>query len=416
MTHTVKRKLTTIFCADVVGYSKLMGADEHGTLVRLKQCRELIEAFIQRHHGRVVSWSGDAVLADFSSVVESVQCAVEIQRELKAQNETIDASQKMAFRIGVNLGDVMIDDHDIFGEGVNIASRLQGLAPPGGILISGSVHDQIKNKLALGYNFLGNQQVKNIADQVPTFVVLHETAPSLPIAGDGRQRKGGAARAVTLAPAPISLRIAAGAVDGAFACLVAFALAVGLQGAVGPVFVIDAPFTFFATERMISSDLPSTDIEGGGKIIRTTTRSVIERNYFGLVSQTYKRSDVEVGPADASKRPSAIESHEALIDGQSKGELLRLPLTAASVLFYFVLLVAAEGLFMKGASPGKILMGIRVSPVQSDEMDLNRAALRNLLKIVSVGSAFAGVLMALFSKRRQMLHDLLTGSYVHDAK
>jgi adenylate cyclase len=84
--HKVKRKLTTIFCADVVGYSRLMGADEHGTLRRLKECRELIQAFIERHHGRVVSWSGDAVLADFSSVVESVQCAVEIQRELKAQN------------------------------------------------------------------------------------------------------------------------------------------------------------------------------------------------------------------------------------------------------------------------------------------------------------------------------------------
>jgi adenylate cyclase len=130
VSHTVKRKLTTIFCADVVGYSKLMGADEHGTLVRLKQCRELIEAFIQRHRGRVVSWSGDAVLADFNSVVESVQCAVEIQRELKAQNEALDTSQRMAFRIGVNLGDVMIDDHDIFGEGVNIAARLQSLAPP----------------------------------------------------------------------------------------------------------------------------------------------------------------------------------------------------------------------------------------------------------------------------------------------
>lgn len=416
MTHSVKRKLTTIFCADVVGYSKLMGADEHGTLVRLKQCRELIEAFIKRHHGRVVSWSGDAVLADFNSVVESVQCAVEIQRELKAQNETLDASQKMAFRIGVNLGDVMIDDHDIFGEGVNIASRLQSLAPPGGILISGSVHDQIKNKLALGYNFLGNQQVKNIADQVPTFVVMHDASPSLPIAGDARQKKGSAARAISMAPAPLSLRIAAGAVDGVFACLVAFSLAVGLQGIFGPVFAIDAPFTFFAKERMVSSDLPSTDIEGGGKIIRTTTRSVIERNYFGLVTQTYKRADIEVGPADASKRPTATESRETLVDGQSKVELLRLPLTIASVLLYFILLVAAEGLLMPGASPGKILMGIRVSPVQGERMDLNRAALRNLLKVVSVATLFAGVLMALFSKRRQMLHDLLTGSYVHDAK
>lgn len=413
MTHTVKRKLTTIFCADVVGYSKLMGADEHGTLRRLKECRELIEAFITRHHGRVVSWSGDAVLADFSSVVESVQCAVEIQRELKAQNETLEASQKMAFRIGVNLGDVMIDDHDIFGEGVNIASRLQSLAPPGGILISGSVHDQIKNKLALGYNFLGNQQVKNIADQVPTFVVLHDAAPSMPIAGDGQQRR---ARAVAMAPAQLPLRFIAGAVDYVFAALVAFALAAGLQGTIGPVFAIDAPFTFLAKERLITTDLPSTEIGSGGKSVRTTTRATVERNYFGLVMQTYKRTDIETGSAESNAKPQSIESREVLIDARTGKELTRLPLTLASVLSYLLLLAAAEGWLMPGASPGKLLMGIRVSPVASDEMNIHRAAMRNLLKIVSVGTAFIGIAMALFSKRRQMLHDLLTGSYVHDAK
>ena len=415
MSHTVKRKLTTIFCADVVGYSKLMGADEHGTLVRLKQCRELIEAFIQRHRGRVVSWSGDAVLADFNSVVESVQCAVEIQRELKAQNEALDPSQKMAFRIGVNLGDVMIDDHDIFGEGVNIAARLQSLAPPGGILISGSVHDQIKNKLALGYSFLGNQQVKNIADQVPTFVVLHETSPSMPIAGDsGNSRTS--ARALGLAPAPLSLRFGAGVVDVLFSSAAALAVAVGLQSAVGPVFAIDPPFSLFASERLVSSDLPSTDIEGGGKVIRTTTRSTIERNYFGLVSQTYRRTDVEIGPTNVADRPKVAESREVLIDKSTGREIWRLPLSVASIIMYFVLAVLNEGLLMRGATPGKLIMGIRVSPVQSDDMDLNRAAMRNLLKIVSFGAAFIGVVMALFSKRRQMLHDSLTGSYVHDVK
>ena len=414
MTHTVKRKLTTIFCADVVGYSKLMGVDEQGTLRRLKECRELIEAFITRHRGRVVSWSGDAVLADFNSVVESVQCAVEIQRELKAQNEALDAAQRMAFRIGVNLGDVMIDDHDIFGEGVNIAARLQSIAPPGGILISGSVHDQIRNKLALGYNFMGNQQVKNIADQVPAFVVLHDTAPSMPIAGEGTQRKAG--RAVALAPAPVALRIAAGAVDAVFAGMVAIALTIGLQGAAGPVFAVDAPFTFFATERQVSSDLPSTDIEGGGKIIRTTTRSIVERNFLGLAKQTVRRTDVELGSTQASKRPTASSSTEELIDLATGNTLVRLPLTLATVMMYFVLQVLAEGLLMPGATPGKILMGIRVSPVQDARMDLNRAAMRNVLKIVSVATLLAGVLMAFMSKRRQMLHDLLSGSYVHDAK
>ena len=227
--HKVKRKLTTIFCADVVGYSRMMGADEHGTLRRLKECRELIQAFIERHHGRVVSWSGDAALADFSSVVESVQCAVEIQRELKAQNDNVAEDQRMKFRIGINLGDVMIDEHDIFGEGVNIAARLQALATPGGILISGSVHDQVKNKLALGFNFMGHQQVKNISDQVPVFVVAHDAAPSLPI-GAGVGGSGGQARASAKAPALLPLRFGALVIDAVVTCALLFGLAVGLQG------------------------------------------------------------------------------------------------------------------------------------------------------------------------------------------
>jgi len=415
VSHTVKRKLTTIFCADVVGYSRLMGEDEPGTLARLKACRELIEAFIQRHHGRVVSWSGDAVLADFNSVVESVQCAVEIQRELKAQNETVDLPQKMAFRIGVNLGDVMIDDHDIFGEGVIIAARLQGLAPPGGILISGSVHDQVKNKLALGYSFLGNQQVKNIADHVPAFVVQHEASPSLPLPGSGVDMRAGG-RAVNLAPAPLSLRLGAGVIDLIFAALVAFALAVGLQPALGPVIAIDAPFTLVARERVVSSELPSTEIEKGGQLIRTTSRFVIERDYFGLVSQTWLRTDVELGPPGAARRPVAVESREALLSGPQGAEIVRLPLTIATLLAYFLLSILAEGWLMRGASPGKIVMGIRVSPTRNEDMDLTRAGIRNLLKIVSFGAALLGVAMALFSRRRQMLHDSVSGSYVHDAK
>ncbi len=415
MSHTVKRKLTTIFCADVVGYSRLMGADEPGTLARLKACRELIEAFIQRHHGRVVSWSGDAVLADFSSVVESVQCAVEIQRELKAQNEAIDLPQKMAFRIGINLGDVMIDDHDIFGEGVNIAARLQSLAPPGGILISGSVHDQVRNKLALGYAFLGNQQVKNIADHVPAFVVQHDVSPSLPLGGAGVEVRAGG-RAVNLAPAPLTLRFGAGIIDFIFAALVAFALAVGLQPVVGPVLAIDAPFSLLARERVLSSDLPSTEIENGGQLIRTTSRMTLERDYFGLVAQTWRRTDVELGPPGATRRPIAVESSEVLLAGPGGGEIVRLPLTIAAVVAYFLLSILAEGWLMRGASPGKIVMGIRVSPVRNEDMDVNRAALRNLVKVVSFGAAMVGVAMALFSRRRQMLHDSVSGCYVHDAK
>jgi adenylate cyclase len=416
LVHKVKRKLTTIFCADVVGYSRLMGADEHGTLLRLKQCRELMQAFIERHHGRVVSWSGDAVLADFSSVVESVQCAVEIQRELKAQNESIRDTERMDFRIGINLGDVMIDDHDIFGEGVNIASRLQSLAQPGGILISGSVHDQVKNKVALGFNFMGHQQVKNISEQVPVFVVAHEAAPvveaiaAVPMGGAAVRPK---------APALLALRFGAGVIDVLVACVLAFALAAGLQSAAGPVFEIDFPYSFFAVQRVVSSDLPSTDIEGGGEIVRTTTRSIIERNYFGFVRQTYLRTDVDLAGdrlALTGARRSLGTSTVVLLDGRSKQAIERLPLSLATVGVYFLLVILFEGVLTRGMSPGKAILGLRVSRVNGERAGLVQAAIRNFAKVASVVPLLAGVLMAFWSKRRQMLHDQLAGCYVHDVK
>jgi hypothetical protein len=184
----------------------------------------------------------------------------------------------------------------------------------------------------------------------------------------------------------------------------------------GPVFAIDAPFTLLAREKLVSSELPSTDIEDGGRIIRTTTRSIIERNYFGMATQVFRRTEIEERSAESPRgRAASGESHETLLDASGKNALLRLPLSMATVIFYFVLQVLAEGWLMRGASPGKVLMGIRVSPVRGAAMDLNRAAMRNLCKILSLGSLFAGVLMAFWSKKRQMLHDMLAGAYVHDA-
>ena len=409
MVHAVKRKLTTIFCADVVGYSRLMGADEHGTLKRLKECRELIQAFIERHRGRVVSWSGDAVLADFSSVVESVQCAVEIQRELKAQNDTMPERERMDFRIGINLGDVMIDDHDIFGEGVNIASRLQSLATPGGILISGSVHDQVKNKLALGFNFMGHQQVKNISEQVPVFVVAHDVATALPI---GAVSIGMGAPGTVMAPALMPLRIVAGVIDGLVASVLAFALAALLQGAVGPVFTLDAPFTWIANERTLSSDLPSLEIADGGESSRTTVRSIVERNYLGFVQQNYRRTATEIKKNGSTE----VQIREALLDGNRGREISRPSGWMVVVVLYFVVLVLSEGMLLRGASPGKLLMGLRVSTLKGGEPGLFQAGVRNLSKVISIAPALLGIIMALFSKKRQMLHDVLTGCYVHDAK
>jgi adenylate cyclase len=159
----VKRRLTTVLCADVHGYSRLMGADEAGTLGTLRRYRTAIAALVERHDGRIVNTWGDAVIAEFASVVEAVQCAVEIQQEISSQNSDPAHAHQMRFRIGINLGDVMVDGSDIFGDGVNIAARLQELAEPGGIVIAASVYDQVYNKLSVGFDCLGQQQMKNVA-------------------------------------------------------------------------------------------------------------------------------------------------------------------------------------------------------------------------------------------------------------
>ncbi|MBR0827416.1 guanylate cyclase [Bradyrhizobium manausense] len=159
----MKRRLTTVLCADVHGYSRLMGADEAGTLEALRRCRTAIAGLVDRHDGRIVNTWGDAVIAEFASVVEAVQCAVEIQQEISSQNLGPPHAPQMRFRIGVNLGDVMVDGSDIFGDGVNIAARLQELAEPGGVMVSASVYDQVHNKLSVGFDCLGQQQMKNVA-------------------------------------------------------------------------------------------------------------------------------------------------------------------------------------------------------------------------------------------------------------
>jgi adenylate cyclase len=168
----VKRRLTTVLCADVHGYSRLMGADEAGTLGTLRRYRSAIAGLVERHDGRIVNTWGDAVIAEFASVVEAVQCAVEIQQEISRQEQDPPQALQMRFRIGINLGDVMVDGSDIFGDGVNIAARLQELAEPGGIVISASVYDQVHNKLSLGFHSLGRQQMKNVAPVISYRVTM----------------------------------------------------------------------------------------------------------------------------------------------------------------------------------------------------------------------------------------------------
>ena len=168
-TQEVKRKLAAVLSADVKGYSRLMGEDEEATLWTLNAYMEVIGSLIQQHRGRVVGTAGDSVLAEFGSVVDAVQCAVEIQQVLRAKNAVVPESRRMEFRIGINLGDVIEEGDTIYGDGVNIAARLEGLAEAGGICISESAYQQIENKLPLRYDYRGEHAVKNIAKPVRVY-------------------------------------------------------------------------------------------------------------------------------------------------------------------------------------------------------------------------------------------------------
>jgi adenylate cyclase len=166
-----KRKLSAIFSADVKGYSRLMGEDELGTVRTLEAYREMIAKVIGNYSGRVVDSPGDNVLAEFASVVDAVECAVEIQKELKAKNEELPENRRMEFRIGINLGDVIEEGDRIYGDGVNVAARIESLAKGGGICISGTVFDQVEVKLGLNFEYLGEQSVKNVKKPVRIYRV-----------------------------------------------------------------------------------------------------------------------------------------------------------------------------------------------------------------------------------------------------
>jgi len=179
-----QRRLAAIFAADMVGYSRLMEADELGTIARQKTHHsELIDPKIAEHHGRIVKTTGDGMLVEFASVVDAVECAVAIQRAMAAREEDVPEDRRIQYRIGINLGDIVIDGDDIFGDGVNIASRLEGLADPGGVFISGATYEQLKTKVDVGYADLGTQQVKNIETPVRVYRVLLEPEASGQITG-----------------------------------------------------------------------------------------------------------------------------------------------------------------------------------------------------------------------------------------
>ena len=207
---TIERRLATILMADVADYSRMMGDNEEQTVHVLRGHRQVFDELLRLHRGRVCNTAGDAILAEFPSAVEAVRCATEVQAALRTRNDHLPSEQRMQFRIGINLGDVIVQEGDLLGDGVNVAARIQAIAEPGGICISGSVFDQIQNKLSLQFKQLGEKTFKNIAQPIRTFSITDD--------GDGTRRAVGSrwrpARAVpvtALAGSLIALLAIAGA-------------------------------------------------------------------------------------------------------------------------------------------------------------------------------------------------------------
>ena len=182
------RRLAAILAADVAGYSRLMGADEEGTLERLKALRhELVDPKIVEHHGRIVKTTGDGMLVEFASVVDAVRCAVAVQQAMPERNIGVGVDNRIELRIGINLGDVIVEGDDLYGDGVNIAARIEALTDPGGVFVSNTVHDHVRDRLPFVFEDLGEQQVKNIARPVRVYRVRSTlthpdaTAPGSPL-------------------------------------------------------------------------------------------------------------------------------------------------------------------------------------------------------------------------------------------
>jgi adenylate cyclase len=205
-----KRKLTAILCGDVKGYSRLMGTDEEATVRTLQAYREVMTSSIQHHRGRVLDTVGDSVMAEFASVVDAVQCAVEIQQVLRAKNSLLPETRQMEFRIGINLGDVIEEGETIYGDGVNIAARVESLAEPGGICISESAYQQIENKLPLRYDYVGEHAVKNISKPVRVYRARIESEVAPPKLGEKKKPLG--KRLPKAALAIVAVVVIAGAV------------------------------------------------------------------------------------------------------------------------------------------------------------------------------------------------------------
>ena len=198
-TEGFKRKLAAVFSADVAGYSRLMGEDEAATLTTLEAYKQVMFVLIRQHRGRVVASPGDNILAEFASVVDAVQCGVAVQKEIETRNAELPENRRMQFRIGINLGDVIEEGDSIYGDGVNIAARLESLADPGGICVSKTAFEHIEAKLPFGYEFLGEQTVKNIAKPVGTYRVLMDPRVTVKATAEAKPKVGARRKPIFIA-------------------------------------------------------------------------------------------------------------------------------------------------------------------------------------------------------------------------
>lgn len=297
---SLERKLVAILAADVEGYSRMMEIDEEGTLATLSAHRSITDELIAEHGGRIFNTAGDSVLAEFASVFSAVDCAIDIQRALDRANQPIEEARRLRFRIGINVGDVMVKDGDIFGDGVNIAARLEGLAKPGGICISRGVRDHIRHKLPHRFEDLGEQAVKNIAQPVRCFRLLpRKGKPEPPPAPIALQPEP-----VKAAPAPPPAPAAAPAPDPKAVELVFWdSIKDSVRAADYEAYLTQYPEGDFAAlaRARVAEFLDST----------STVRDPAER-------------EIELAFWDSARELDNIESMQAYLDKYPAGEFLAL--------------------------------------------------------------------------------------------
>jgi len=332
---SVKRRLTCILAADAVGYSKQMGQDEEGTIRVLSAHRAVIDGIITFHQGRIVSTAGDSVLAEFSSAVEAVRCAVEIQEALKTRNDSLEDHRQMHFRVGVNLGDVVVKNDDLLGDGVNVAARLETMAEPGGICISSSVYDQITGKLDLGFQDIGEQNLKNISRPIRVYRVSGAAAPLRPLppaappvppaAAAPRARSPlpwviGAAIAVAIGAAAVAWQggwLRSGPTDGASTT------AAGVPAATPP--TASAADKSTSTSAVVDANATRAQAESDAQRVRSDAEAIKRQAEAELARA---RADAEAGKAARTK--AEADAAAARVRAQAEADAARIRADAES--------------------------------------------------------------------------------------